>query len=453
MRGYSGWSYAPYSPLSEMDKYYSIHITHVSHGVDSILIGWIDYTGSNAFEVLYAPLESDNYRRLTAAGYRIAISGLEPDTEYKVLVMAENGAQSAIRRVRTGFVPGSIVNYLHPEDDACSYSGKYLSSPSIVMLQDGGLIAAHDIFAPGHPQNVSVIMRSDSRGKYWRYLTDLMPCFWPTLFMHKDALYAIGVSNEYGDLLIGRSDSEGLGWSTPTVISRGSCFSGEYGIHKGAVPVLRAHGRLWIAIEYGAWQRRGQKGSFASGVYSIDENADLLDAENWQCTGFLQYDPAWPGADEDAVGAIEGNLVLSPEGEVLNILRCGRDKALVLSVDPRRPEALPEFREFINFPMAHSKFVIRRHENGLYYALGNTGELRNVLSLYSSKDLKNWELVKHIIDASYMDKEKIAFQYPDFCFDGDELLVVLRTAFNGAASFHDSNYITFLSTSIYEDYF
>ena len=43
-----------------------------------------------------------------------------------------------------------------------------------------------------------------------------------------------------------------------------------------------------------------------------------------------------------------------------------------------------------------------------------------------------------------MDPEKIGFQYPVFLFEGDDTLLVLsRTAYNDAHTFHDANYQTF----------
>ena len=44
---------------------------------------------------------------------------------------------------------------------------------------------------------------------------------------------------------------------------------------------------------------------------------------------------------------------------------------------------------------------------------------------------------------SETDPALIAFQYPDAIIEGDDLLVLSRTAWNGAHSYHDANMITF----------
>jgi hypothetical protein len=296
-----------------------------------------------------------------------------------------------------------------------------------------------DVHAGSRPQNLTLLFRSDDKGISWRYVTDLFPSFWGTLFEHRDSLYMLSVSNEYGDLLIGRSEDEGRTWTMPTVIMRGSACTREKGLHKAPVVVTKIKNRFWVDLEYGAWSCR----EFSNGLFSIDENAELLDAENWTCTGFLHHNKAWEKA-EDIPGAIEGAVVEGPKGEVFNLLRYAPDKALMLKNSADKPEEMPEFYKIIDFPMGHTKFEIRRHPGGIYIAVGNRLPLRNILSVYTSKDLEHWEFYGDILNYEALPKEKTAFQYPAFVFDGDgEILVLSRTAFNGAASFHDNNYQTF----------
>ncbi len=51
-----------------------------------------------------------------------------------------SGARSETRLVRVGFVPGKVINYLHPEDTAYAFSGTSVDSPSLVKLPTGRLI-------------------------------------------------------------------------------------------------------------------------------------------------------------------------------------------------------------------------------------------------------------------------------------------------------------------------
>jgi hypothetical protein len=63
----------------------------------------------------------------------------------------------------------------------------------------------------------------------------------------------------------------------------------------------------------------------------------------------------------------------------------------------------------------------------------------------SSKDLRKWKVSRTVL--SHPDPERHAFQYVDWQFDGDDLVVASRTAFDdeegGAHRTHDANYLTF----------
>ena len=109
--------------------------------------------------------------------------------------------KSRVRLARCGKSIGTVVNYLHPEDEAYGFSGHYLCSPSMVRHPDGFLLASMDVFAANHPQNLTLIFRSDDDGQTWHYVSELMPCFWGKLFIHKNELYMLSCSTEYGDLL------------------------------------------------------------------------------------------------------------------------------------------------------------------------------------------------------------------------------------------------------------
>lgn len=163
-------------------------------------------------------------------------------------------------------------------------------------------------------------------------------------------------------------------------------------------------------------------------------------AENWSCTGFLPHNKDWEGA-ADVNGAIEGSVVIAPDGSLINMLRYTNNKALLLKANPEKPEEKLSFYKVVDFPMGHTKFEIFMHDN-MYYAIGNRPPLRNILSLYVSKDLITWEFVKDLINYEDMPKSHVAFQYPSIVYD-DILHVLSRTAFNHAFSYHDSNLITY----------
>lgn len=391
------------------------------------------------------------------------VPGLNNGEDYTVRVNAYAAdsqallAASPVRLVRPGIVPGTVVNYLHPEDDTYLFSGRYTASPSIVKLPDGRLVASHDIFSIGTGQNLTKLFRSEDDGKTWHYLTDLFPCFWGKLFVHRGALYMLAASMEYGSLLIGRSDDGGETWTEPTVLLHADDNPLPGGVHKAPVPVVTHNGRIWSSVEFGTWQNH----RFDVGVASAPVDGDLLDKRQWTITPFLPYDAAWPGTSTNCQTAvlIEGNIVVTPAGGLVNVLRYNAiggesvvGRAVVLDVDLTQPDSAPAFREVIDFPGSQTKFAIHYDERtSLYLSLVNRvtthGSQRNILALTKSHNMTDWTIVTDILNYEANgwpeDRTKTAFQYVDWQFDGDDIIFLSRTAINGAQNFHDANHITF----------
>lgn len=383
----------------------------------------------------------------------VTATDLDEHTEYEFFA-ACGAEKSAVGIARTGDVPGTVVNYLHPEDTRYAFSGQHLCTPSLLRHPDGYLLASMDVFGRRTPQNLTLIFRSDDGGKTWYHLTELFPCFWGKLFYHRGAVWMLATSTEYGDLLIGRSDDGGKTWGTPTVLARGSSHWQYPGWHKSAMPVISHGGRLWTGIDYGSWSCGGHR----SALLSAKEDADLLRAESWHITPPLAYDPTWQGSVEgDCRGFLEGNAVVLPDGGIADILRYTTDRGTpnhglvpILRGNAGDPDQSLTFDRYVPFPGNLSKFdILFDGVSGYYYSVinricdGGQPAARNLLSLMRSVDLTAWDVVADLLDYRHDDAQTVGFQYVSFLFDGDDLLFLSRTAWNGAKSYHDNNYITF----------
>lgn len=245
-----------------------LHIMRLAPGEGTLTLDWIDFDpsadGRRSYELEYRkrhrpetaavalPLETDGCRSGSAT-----ISGLTDGADYEVCIRAtaessDELACSPVRLFRPGHVPGTVVNYIHPEDDTYGFSGRSPASPSIVPLASGDLLASHDIFWGGAGQNTTVLFRSRDGDLTWSFLNFLYPCFWGKLFLHRGRLYMLATSTEYGALLIGRSDDGGETWSAPSgLMPAGNHDTG--GPHKAPMPVIEHKGRLWTGIDYGSW--------------------------------------------------------------------------------------------------------------------------------------------------------------------------------------------------------
>ena len=143
MRGVTSWSFRPYRPL--MFDTGGIYICRVYPGPGRIGFDWLplsDKPDCAGYTVRWRRRGSDEpFETLATKETSALLTGLDDGTDYEFGVSC-GGRSSRLRLARTGFVPGdSVVNYLHPDDRAYSFSGHCLCSPSLVRHPDGYLLA------------------------------------------------------------------------------------------------------------------------------------------------------------------------------------------------------------------------------------------------------------------------------------------------------------------------
>jgi len=351
-------------------------------------------------------------------------------------------------------VPGVVI------DHSPASSGIYLGSASIAVLPDGAYLTKCDEFGPKsteHERAVTRVHRSDDRGKTWRPVARIDGLFWSNAFVHKGAVYLIGTVKHHGRIVIMRSDDGGHTWTNPTDEQHGLLTAtGEY--HTGPMPMIVHNGRIWRAFEDAMGGTRwGER--YRASVMSAPVDADLLHAESWTFSNVLARNPEWLGGVFG--GWLEGNAVVSPEGDVVNILRVAcpsGGKAAIVRVDEDGKTARfdPE-NDIIDFPGGAKKFTIRYdEETKAYWTLANpvmpkhatetrASSIRNTLALMCSRDLRTWRIRCVLI--YHPDVRHHGFQYPDWLFEGDDLIAAIRTAYDdglgGAHNAHDANFLTF----------
>ena len=267
----------------------------------------------------------------------------------------------------------------------------------------------------------------------------------------------MGTSREYGEAVIRRSDDRGLTWTEPLDSNSGLLLPGRK-FHCAPVPVIEHDGRIWRAMEDaegpGGWGKH-----FRAFMMSAPVGADLLRAESWTSSNPLGSDLSW--LDGMFGGWLEGNAVLTPEGEIVDILRVdtrpepGYAAIVRISEDGNEATFDPE-TDFIRFPGGAKKFTIRFDPKSKCYwsltnwvppkfDLGQPPRTRNTLALIASTDLRHWDVRAVVLH--HPDVDKHAFQYVDWLFEGEDLIVASRTAFDdglgGAHNAHDANFMTF----------
>jgi len=350
-------------------------------------------------------------------------------------------------------VPGVVIDY------SPASSRVYLGCPSIARLggPNGDYVALHSFFGPASKKNRIAVFRSTDQGKTWQKLTDIKGQWWSNLFLHNGALYIMGTSGQYGNVVIRRSADAGRTWTSPENDSTGLLLDND-NYHTAPVPVVVHKGRIWRAMEHRDpptdWAQ-----NFRAFVMSAPVDADLLNAQSWTCSNRLIFKREWV-PEEKRPGWLEGNIVVTPDDKLVNILRLnfveGEKAAVIRISDDGRTISFDPEQDIVDFPGGATKFTIRYDKlTKRYWSLTNyvperakaipASLHRNTLALTSSSDLKKW-VVESII-LSHPDVKKHAFQYVDWLFDGNDIIFVSRTAYDdgvgGAHRQHDANYFTF----------
>ncbi len=351
----------------------------------------------------------------------------------------------------SSYPPGIVIH------NAPTISHEYIGSPSIVIMPDGTYIASHDYF--GNKPSDTYVYISKDKGSSWTQIAELKSLTWATMFCRGEELYLIGISPKstmgYGDFVVRKSLDCGYSWTEPKDEKSGLIRSGFY--HTAPMPVVFHNGRYWRAME-----NMGQAwgwGPFSALMASIPCDANLQDAGQWVFSNELRYNPAWK---EGTFAWLEGNAVVTPQGEVKDILRVAYkydDLAAMTSVsaDGRLMTFHPE-TDYIYFPGGSKKFTIRYDSiSGRYWSLSNyilekdrcdtidSGAIRNTQVLMYSDDLMNWCIADTVLTCG--NPELYGFQYVDWQFDGDDIIFVSRTAWKDGTGNpprqHDANYLTF----------
>ena len=379
-----------------------------------------------------------------------------------------------------------------------------LGSPTLVKLDSGELLAAHDYRGDGiyrktedkdkrghreaeglpearsHHAHITdleldrymtSVYRSDDHGLTWELTADIKGAWGGQLFVNRGSVYWLGALCGYGSLVIRRSDDGGSTWTDPVDEDSGLLFraGNEYeppNYHDVPSNVLKFEGRLYTAYENNDpfhWPK-----GFRAFMLSADEDSDLLKASSWRKSNEV----AFPGDPADrVVGWLEGNIVVDIDGQLCSVMRLqpelpdeyfsgetkfAIDKAAFLKIENEGRQLVSDpGRWFVDLPGAMTKFTICRDDiEGRYWLIANdmfTGPPRvhrNILSLFSSTDLSSW--TRHTVlmeDRHEKTPEesawKTGFQYADWQFDGDDIIYLVRTAYSGAPNYHDANRITF----------
>lgn len=354
-------------------------------------------------------------------------------------------------------------------------TGIRFGDPSLTLLDNGHIIAT---YIPYDDRRGTMVYCSADGGETWKNTAFVPNVGSVTPFQVDGTLYLMGIGERAIRVL--KSDDEGYTWTEPADEQTGLFARAEIPYPHAISPVLFANGRIYRAFE----EQTDENGknqwvtTYRSFMVSAPLDCDLLDMRNWTFTNLVDYDFVGKGystyTDHQTYnytgGWLEGNAIATPEGKVYNMLRLqtgnesGYAALCSLSADNRTLSFDPE-SGIVHFEGGMSKFLTRYDEqSGYYVSIANivtdksNSNQRNVLGMNISKDLYTWETAEILLcDETLMpwydSVYHHAFQYVDWVFDGDDIIMVVREAADQTKAYHEANRVTFYRVKEFRKYF
>lgn len=340
---------------------------------------------------------------------------------------------------------------------------------TVTMLPDGSYLAACTMGLTTGPK----MFLSTDKGATWKEHGEFdvrknKISNYHSLFVHRGALYFIGVGPDRQGLRICRSTDGGRTWTKAVDSKSGIILEGLY--HTAPVPVAICDGRIWRGCE-----TYPEKEPF---LISAPEDSDLLDASNWVRTNIVGPGSEMVDGFKMTGSLIEGNAVVSPEGKVVNLIRTNSlftsNYATILHADGVDSLYFDPEKDWVRMPGGGKKFTVRFDpESGLYWSLTNPDDekatythmgierkkglshslIRNKLVLICSPDLIHWKECRTVL----YDPDPFfhGFQYADWVFDGEDIAAVVRVGAPESRGLpnrqHDSNMMTFIKVENFRE--
>jgi len=346
-------------------------------------------------------------------------------------------------------VPGVVVSH-EPSPtwwDILTGNEVYISSPAIVVMPNGDYIMAHDLFGSGADADESgttKVFYSSNKGATWTQKALLTGTERASLFVYDNDLYLFGYSKDDGNIIVRKSTNNGATWTSPVSSTTGLIRSGSYG-GTPCSPVVYDN-RIWIAQ--------------SNRVMSAPVGSDLLDAASWTRSNGITTQSSW--LDGTFTFWTEGQVVASPETGVVVMPKIdGLPYTGLIQATSPGGVTFDGDTDFVSLPGAEKKFGAKYDPvSQKFYVLSNpvlpahAGETtpqltRTTGAVLSSRDLRHWDVEKLFLFTPHIDNGSWgeAFQYFNFDFDGDDMVIASRTAFDVGdpepPRGHDSNLLTF----------
>jgi hypothetical protein len=295
--------------------------------------------------------------------------------------------------------------------DTDPYNTGSVTDPSLLVMPNGDYIAGFGGSEGGR-------YRSTNKGASWTRISGNAGIGHPSTFTLGGAVYIVG------DGGIARSTNGGVSYSSPVY------FNGDVRTSPSQVEVGR--GRVWMACESYTTHKVN--------LLSAPVTSDLMNPSSWSLTVRQDSDPNFVPVD------IEPTMLIDRDGWAIAMPEQGPP---IKASSPTKAATMFPPSEF-KLPGSESKYsTMYDPATGRYWALTSyspiAGNIRTGITLFSSTNLKTWTNEKLVIQGQSINFD--GFNYPFMQFDGNDIVFVLRSAYETEKGqperWHDGNLFTF----------
>ncbi len=293
---------------------------------------------------------------------------------------------------------------------------------------------------------VTMVRKTEDGGKTWQVVSEVVGVSWLNLFELNGEIWYTGARFGTGTV-IGRINADGKQ-------TEKTLWSELSAVHEPTI----IDGYLYLPLDYG--------------VASIPVTSDPLVVSNWTKTqdSATFIDRKWfidrTGKDLIPLGdasCLEGNLLKGRDGKLYVLYRIEShphgNYAVMIELSADRRSFVESSARLIDLPTTVSRFVIKYDAiSDQYICISNLwtvdscNRARNVMGISVSSDLVNWTVKDTLlVDREMMNSEAScwahAFQYMDWDFDGEDIVLTVRETVGYSNTFHDGKYFTFYRLS------
>lgn len=322
-----------------------------------------------------------------------------------------------------------------------------LANPKLLVMPNGDYLAS---IRHAAGTRATSVWRSVDKGATWTLVASGLQVNRDSLFEHRGKIYLLGQNLKgSGATRIYQSSDNGASWTSAT-------FSGDGG-QDAPSHVAIVDGRIWKAAST----------SGGAGFFSAPVDADLMQESSWTLT-VGRFNSRTLSNGQQYRSGNEGTLLTTEEGMLVNagkdrIYRPEDDWKAGISLVQPDPDDITQTTYDPDYagprlPGAGAKYTVQYDPvSDRYWALTCGGNPRTRLDLYSASsengrigDFRHEQTVLQGVSTSYH-----GFNYPFMQIDGDDLIFVLRTAWEThrgqATRWHDGNVFTFHRIANFRD--